>query len=300
MPLNPSPAVVRAGDLLSTMAARPTHAFSASELARAVAMPRATCNSVLLGLAAAGLVRRDAQLRYELGPACIALGDAARVANPALRAAAAQAEALARAQAAVVAVTLRDGDETRVAHVFDFGPPFGIRPRTGDAIDLLPPFGASFVAWDDDAGVAGWLERVEPPLDDHERRRYLDALDAVRRRGFSITVASDRQAELAAAFERVSQRPELEDARRTRDRAIREIAHAEYLAAEVDPERSSRLTQISAPVFDPGGRVAASIMLLGPDHELTAEQIAGLGQLVRHAADRATSDSGATPRGSDR
>jgi DNA-binding IclR family transcriptional regulator len=300
MPLNPSPAVVRAGDLLALMAERPTRPFSASELARLADIPRATCNSVLLGLAANGLVRRDAELRYELGPACIVLGDAARVANPALRAAALQAEALARAQSAVVAVSMREGAETRVAHVFDFGPPFGIRPRAGDFIDLVPPFGASFVAWDDAQGVEDWLGRVDPPLTAGERERYLTALAAVRRRGYSISVASDRQAELAAAFDRHSRQPDLDDARTTRDRAIREIAHGDYLAAEVEPGDEARLTQISAPVFEPGGAAAASIMLLGPDHELTAGQITGLGQLVREAADRATADAGGTPRRGDR
>jgi DNA-binding IclR family transcriptional regulator len=274
------------------MAERPTHAFSASELARLADIPRATCNSVLLGLTASRLVRRDEQLRYELGPACIVLGDAARVANPALRAAAVHAEALARSQAAVGAVSMRDGAETRVAHVFDFGPPFGIRPRSGDAIELVPPFGASFVAWDDDDGVTAWLDRVDPPLTAAERDRYLAALASVRRRGYSVTVASDRQADLAAALERLAREPDLDDALERRDQAIRAIAHGDYLAAEIDPEGAARLIQISAPVFDSTGHAAASIMLLGPDHALTADEIAGAGQLVRSAADRATTDAG--------
>ena len=300
MALNPSPGVVRAGDLLALLAARPTHAFSASELARLADIPRATCNSLLLGLAVNGFVQRDADLRYELGPTCIVLGDAARVANPALRAAAVQAEGLARAQGGVTAVSMRDGDETRVAHVFDFGPPFGMRPRAGDSIRLVPPFGASFVAWDDDDGVRDWLARVEPPLTADELDRYRHALEVVRHRGYSVTVASDRQASLAAALERLAREPDLDDARANRDRAMSEIAHGDYLAAEVDPEGTARLTQISAPVFEPGGRATASIMLLGPSHELTAEEIAGLGELVRAAADRATADAGGTPPRGDR
>src|SRR5947209_480577 len=140
MPLTPSPAVVRASDLLLELAAAPTRPCSVSELARAVGIPRATCDALLLGLAAQGLVRRDAELRYQLGTTCIALGEAARAANPALRAAGIQAESLARSRSAVVAVTLRDGQQTTVAGVYDFGPPFGIRPRAGDAIALVPPF----------------------------------------------------------------------------------------------------------------------------------------------------------------
>src|SRR5579862_1078201 len=175
---------VRGGEVLHHLAAHPTRAFTVAELARAVGVPRATCTSLLLGLAHQGFVRRDPELRYGLGPACIVVGDAARAATPGLRAAAVHAEAFARAHASVVAVTMRDGDETRVAHVFDFGPPFGICVRAGEAIRLVPPFGASFVAWDDEARIQAWLARAEPPLTNAETRRYRAALDAVRRRGY--------------------------------------------------------------------------------------------------------------------
>jgi DNA-binding IclR family transcriptional regulator len=292
MPLIPSPAAVRAGDLLTRLAAHPTRVLTVTELARQAGIPRATCSSLLLGLAQHGFVRRDAALRYELGPACIVLGDAARAARPALRAAAGHGEALARARSLVVAVTMTDGDQTRVANVFDFGPPFGIRPRAGDAIALAPPFGASFVAWDDDRGIQAWLARAQPPLTPAETARYHTALGAVRRRGYSITVAAARQPDLAAALERLADDPDAREARRLRDEAIRELAHSEYLAAEVDPHAAARLTQISAPVFEPGGGVTASIMLLGPAHEVTGAEITVLGQLILAAATRATADTG--------
>ncbi|MBM3661218.1 MAG: helix-turn-helix domain-containing protein, partial [Actinobacteria bacterium] len=65
MPINPSPAVLRAADVLEHLAARPDEAFSVSELAREVGMPRATCDAVLLALAERALVdRRDPDLRY--------------------------------------------------------------------------------------------------------------------------------------------------------------------------------------------------------------------------------------------
>src|SRR6202047_1763206 len=164
MPLMPSPAAVRAGDLLTRLAAHPAGALTVTELAKQAGIPRATCNSLLLGLAEHVFVRRDAARRYELGPACIVAGDAARAARPALAAAAVHGEALARARSLVVAVTITDGDQTRVANVLDFGPPFGIRPRAGDAIALAPPFGASFVAWDADRDIHACLDRAKPPV----------------------------------------------------------------------------------------------------------------------------------------
>src|SRR4051794_31950653 len=149
MPLRPSPAVLRATDLLDHLAARPTTALSVSELARDLELPRATCHAVLLGLAERGYVRRDADLRFSLGPSCIVLGDAAQQVIPALRSAAEHAESLARSLAAFAAVSIRDGDETRVARTFDHGPALSLRARLGEAIPLIPPFGASIVAWDE-------------------------------------------------------------------------------------------------------------------------------------------------------
>lgn len=296
MALTPSPAVVRAGDVLAHLAAHPMRSFTVTELARHVGIPRATCDSLLLGLSVRGYVRRDAELRYTLGPACMALGDAARAGNPALRAAAVHAESLARAHSCVVAVTVRDGAETRVVSVFDFGPPFGIRPRAGDAIALVPPFGATFVAWDAEATVRQWLDRADPPLTDLERARYEAALDAVRRRGYSITVATGRQPQLAAALERLLESDAAEEAaeetRRLRDEAIRDLTHSEYLASELDPQTTTRLTQVSAPVFGTGGDIAASIMLLGPAHDVESAVITALGELVLAAARRTTDDIG--------
>ena len=304
MPLVPSPAVLKASDVLLELAANPTHAFSVTELARRLDIPRATCNSLLLGLAERGFVRRDAALRYELGPAGIVLGDAARAANPALRAAAVHAEALARAQSLVIAVTVRDAALTRVTSVFDFGPAFGIRPRAGDSIAIVPPFGATFVAWEHESQVGSWLDRADPPLTAAEKARYHRALAAVRRRGFSITVTPGRQPELATALRRLLARPDT-DSPRTRDEAIRVATHSEYLASELDPKGTIRLTQLSAPVFAPAGQesvtsgagaVAASIMMLGPNHDLRAGEINALGELVLEAAARATEDIGGRPR----
>jgi DNA-binding IclR family transcriptional regulator len=86
-----------------------------------------------------------------------------------------------------------------------------------------------------------------------------------------------------------------EDSRRARDEAIRTVTHSEYLAAEVDPQGTTRLTQVSAPVFALDGGVAASIMLLGPSHDVSAAEIAQLGELVLTAAARATQDIGGRP-----
>jgi DNA-binding IclR family transcriptional regulator len=297
--LIPSPAVVRACDLLGALAERPDQALTVSELARRIGAPRATCDSLLLGLAERGLVRRrpDAERGYELGPQCIALGDAARSVNTVLAAAAAHAERLAKEESACVAVTTRDRDGTRVAEVFDFGPPFGVRPRAGQSMSLVPPFGAALVAWDGSAQQQSWLDRADPNLTGDETARYRAALEAIRGRGYSVSVATWRQAVGPEGPERLLRDPDDDDARRSRDELIRRMAHTEYLAVDVAHDATVQLTHLSAPVFDHDGRAAAAIMIMGPSHELTGAEVAALGTRLATAAAHATHDTGGHPPG---
>jgi DNA-binding IclR family transcriptional regulator len=297
VPLVPSPAVVRACDLLAALAEHPDEALTVSELARRIGAPRATCDSLLLGLAERGLVRRrpDAERGYELGPQCIALGDAARVANTVLVAAALHAEKLARDESACVAVTTRDRDGTRVAEVFDFGPPFGVRPRAGQSMSLVPPFGAALVAWDGEPQQQAWLDRADPPLTDDETARYRAALDAIRSRGYAVSVSTWRQAVGPDGPERLLRDPADDAARRSRAELIRRMAHTEYLAVDVARDATVQLTHLSAPVFDRDGRATGAIMIMGPSHEMTGAEVDALGSRVAGAADRATGDVGGRP-----
>ena len=292
MPITPSPAVERACDVLRYLARHPDESFSVSALSKGLAIPRATCDAILQGLAAEGFViRADDDLRYRLGPSCIAIGDAARLANSILRATAAEAEQLARDLAACTAVSLRDGDESRVAEVFDFGPPFGPRAQIGQSIPHEPPFGAVYVAWDEhDAGV--WIARAGTSLNRAERDRYRHALAEVRHRGYSVNIASPRRPELVDALSTLVSQPRAEQARRTRDEVIAELAHGEYLATDLDATDTLRVSHMSAPVFDHAGRAVSSILALGPEFDITATEVRVRGNQLVRAAERATASAG--------
>jgi DNA-binding IclR family transcriptional regulator len=293
MPLQSSPAVLRAADVLAHLAAGPSRSFSVAELARELGMPRATCTTVLLALAERGFVRRDGELRYTLGPMCILVGDAAERADPALRAAADQAELLARSLSAFTAVSIRERDETRVTRVFDHAPPLSLRARAGEAVALIPPFGASFVAWDDEASIERWLQRADPQLTRREAAHYRRALAAVRQRGYTITLVTAWQPVLIEALERLADNPRRHDARSESDEATQTLAHSEYLPIDVDESARIRIAQVAAPVFGSEGSIVASIMLLGPTYELTGSQVAALGAEVAHAAQVASSEAAA-------
>ena len=297
MPITPSPAVLRACDVLEHLVAHPGEAFSVSELAREVGMPRATCDAVLLALAERALVdRRDPDLRYTLGPTCIAVGDAARAAGSLVARVEPLADALARETGTCVALAGHDGAELRVERVFDRGPAFGARAQVGESVPLVVPFGAVFVAWESASEIQAWLDRVGESLTDDERRRYHTALAAVRERGYSIAVANVRP-DLLEILERLVDQPGTIDAVRARDAAIREMTHSEYLPVAFDATALQRVNQMSAPVFDRAGRVALAIMVLGPSYDLAPAEIDALGRRLRATARAATTRLGGAEPG---
>jgi DNA-binding IclR family transcriptional regulator len=291
MPITPSPAVLRACELLRHLVEHPNRAFSVSELACAVAVPRATCDAILRALAVQRFVTRSAHdRRYELGPGCIELGEAAQIANPALRAAKVEAERVGRSLGVNVAVSVYDGHAVRVVEVFDFGPLFAVRARVGQTIPLVPPFGAVFVAWNDEDAEA-WIARAGDSRDPAERDGYRRALEAIRHRGYSVSLATPMPA-LQDRVETLAGAPETEHARWVRDELIRETMHTAYLPADLDAEAVMRVGQISAPVFDRSGRVAASLLVPGPDREISLSDLRVLAGRIVEAATQATHDAG--------
>jgi DNA-binding IclR family transcriptional regulator len=289
MPLIASPSVLRAGHVLKFLADDPTSTFSASDLARSLSIPRATCNSLLLGLLDLGLVRRSDSREWSLDRGCIVLGDAARRADSALRISSTHAEELSIVHALTTAVTMRNSDMTRVAAVFRAGSSAVAPPQIGDSIGLVPPFGATFIAWASEEEIDAWLDHAQPALNDAERSRYLVALKAVRDRGYSITVTSDPQARFAAALERINNHAAAQEQIKE---ILGEIAHSDYLTAELAPTGLIRVTQLSSPVFDTDGHVVASIMAMGPDREITVEEATALGRLVLRSSSQATQSLG--------
>lgn len=286
MPIQPSPAVLRACDVLDHLAAAPGEARTVTEIARDLAMSRATCDAVLLALADRGLVERSEDRRYALGAACVGIGDAARAAGVAVAAVAGIADDLARELGACVAVVRRHRDEVRVEEVRDHGPVFGVRARAGEAIPLLAPFGAVFVAWAGDAEVAAWLGRGRSAAAADERDRHVAALALIRRLGCALSVATPR-VDLLTVLEDLVDDPSPERLR-ARDDLIREMAQADYLPVGLDPTAPARVTQISAPVFDHTGRVALAVMVLGPAADLAPAEVGSLVDRVRAAGSRAT------------
>jgi DNA-binding IclR family transcriptional regulator len=286
MPLTPSPAVLRACDALDALAKHPSERLSVSELSRAIGAPRATCDSILLALAERGMVHRSDDLRYSLGEACRTLGRAALTADAGLLMLEGVAEELASATASCVVISSCDGTTTRVERMIDHAPGFAMRARVGESVPLAPPFGAVFVAWNDEM-TEEWLNRAGGVLPDDERMHARAALDGIRRRGYAISTDIVRPELVSLLVEVADESPDPSKLE-TRDALIRSLAPSRYLPVEVPADEPQRVAQITAPVFDATGIVIYSLMILGPTYELQPEEIGALGRRLVESASAAT------------
>jgi DNA-binding IclR family transcriptional regulator len=279
MPINPSPAVLRACDLLEVLAESPTRRFSVSELARLVGVPRATCDSLMLAFLERGWVSRDDELRYALTAHSIRLADAARQANPALEVAATEAGELARRLHACVAVSVRDGHHIRITDVADFSPPFSMSARAGQSVPVRAPFAAVFVAWESDEVIEQWLADSHP--DAAARAHYIEAIGEVRRLGFSVTVNRDRQ--LLDRFAELSGSKPSAHKAQSIDEVFHALVETHHLPAHIGDE-AMRVSLMSAPVFDARGSVACSLMVLGSSELMSPSDLQSLAAALMASA----------------
>jgi DNA-binding IclR family transcriptional regulator len=125
-----------------------------------------------------------------------------------------------------------------------------------------------------------------------ERDRYRRALAEVRRRGYSVAVLASRHPDLEAAVADLASSPDPDLARRERSALLDETLHSGYLAADLGAQATVRVAQISAPVFDPEGRVTTSLLVPGPEHEITAAELRALAGRIAEAAAHATRSAG--------
>jgi DNA-binding IclR family transcriptional regulator len=296
VPIKPSPAVVRAADILEFLSRRPEEPQSLSEIARRTSVSKATCQSLLLGLVDAGLVaRHESSRRYGLGPVLIPLGEAAAAGHQVAQVALPEMERLSEALLLQVIGAVPAGARLVIVAATSPPRPFSVALPAGQTVPFVPPLGAPFVAWSPAEDVEDWLARSPTPLDPAGRQHLLDALALVRSLGFGVTFDNTVRVSLGEAVATLAEHPEADDVRARRDDLIRRLSQVEYLPTQLDPETTYRVTQISAPVFDHNGEVVMMMAAAALGVELRLPGIRQYGEAVRAAADRVTTSIGGAP-----
>lgn len=286
-----SPSVDRVVAVVELLAAEPESGLTLSELCRRLDMSKSTAHAVLGALVdAAWLLRHPDDLTYRLGPSLIAVAGAA---------AARQLELVDYARGEMrrlaeeldvqcVASSVRGNDIVLLA-VAGAPRPLSVHVHAGQRVPLVPPLGTVFMAWSTAPEIDRWLRRLGPDAGEDDLARYRAAVDAVRRRGYAISLEADARVLLERALREGGDRPVGE--------IVAELRTQEYLLLELEAAHAYRLSVIAAPVFGPDGDVALALSLFDLPPELTADEVPDLAARLCDAAATVTKAIGGHPPG---
>jgi DNA-binding IclR family transcriptional regulator len=255
-----SPSAGRALQVLEILAIDPHRRHSLAELRRTLGSSQGTMHALLSTLERAGYVRRDPSDRlYSLGPAVLPIGDAARRAYPIVDRALGPMQELADELDTECHAGVRTSDEILVVARFGPAQPIGVGVQVGERYPLRPPLGAGYMAWAPADEIQEYLSRAAPDLTAAELDRHRQALEAVRRRGYSIHADDGPRQHMAEIVARHEADPESDEIDGTVKTLVGELGHYRYLLADVHDLVPGSLIELSAPVFDADGRVAITV-----------------------------------------
>ena len=179
-----SPPTDRVVAVVELLAAEPARTYSLTEIARTAEVTPATCHEILASLTRAAWVVRDPGDRsYGLGPAMLAMGQAAASGYQAARAAESELAVLAAGLGMPATSSVLDGDTIVV--VGAAGERAGTAGMVGHRIGFAPPIGLVFAVWSLEAERADWLSRVGAAHED-ELGDLLSAIEQTRQRGYVL------------------------------------------------------------------------------------------------------------------
>jgi DNA-binding IclR family transcriptional regulator len=266
--VRPSPQTGRVVALIDILAARPNEALTLAEVTRRLGVNKSTCFSMLQALTEVGWLLRDPfHKTYRLGPALVAVGQAASSGFPALEFARPAMIELSRGVGShCVALAVAPEHVTVVDQVRDVravGAPIG-----HGYIPLLPPFGAAVAAWSMPEAAQRWLSLA--PAGTAER--YAQALDVVRRRGYVVELA---EPSWTPPTEGVSL-PEVVE-------QLALLLPPDVLPLDLDAARTYAVSAINAAVVDADGAVVLIVSLMGFPGTLTGAEIEAAGHRLSAA-----------------
>ena len=293
----PAPSVSRVVTLLNLLGDHANEFLTLSEIARRLDLNKATAHGILNALTDAGYVFRHPNDKgYSIGPMVVAVGRAAIAPEMELLALARHdMETIAEAAAGQCVAVVEKGNQLLVVALS--GAPTSVGIHLGARARPAPPFGVVFVAWASEARIEAWL--ASEPLTDAERERYRSLLHAVRERGFSVAAFSEDRERIEHAIQELLSDVTGDEVEQTLTALMTELAREESELAEIRTDRTYRVRQISAPVFDAEGTVRIALSLTGLP-ELSGAAIRDHGYALSVAASRLSKQfGGRAPRRAD-
>lgn len=218
-----------------------------AEIVRATGINVGSCFAVLSSLVDNGFLSRDdVQKSYGLGPALIAVGQAAFEHNPITACAQRAVKDLAYDLDAAVILTTKLGwdqlvlgvAESRSGHKFEVG--------LGQRLALTPPLGAHLVAWSSPAEIDAWIERAHPGQ--QTAAEWRAGLELIRERGYQVSLRDPGKAGFSEMLARMSaDDPVLEQSEAIE--VVNEYGWDLLILKDINSEESYAVSTIAAPIF---------------------------------------------------
>lgn len=276
--VRPALSASRGIDIIDFLARFPGRGFTLSEIVKGTGINLASCHAVLAALSERGYVARDPGAKtWRLGPVLFAMGQVALASQPLLAATRAAAERLRAETGLPTLASTVIGEEIVgiVACNMPDGRSAGL--NVGERMPLVPPVGASFLAWAGEEEVAAWLARAAPGSDEAMLAYWRDGLARIRARSFQVELhapggpqMADRMEEMAAGRGAVGYKGELL-------KLVQSLGRHPEQPGELVADARYDVILIAAPVFDHEGRCAYNLCLGGFDRPLSGGDVQGLG-----------------------
>lgn len=274
--------------ILRFLADDPARDWPLIEISRELGLSKATLHAILTTLEDTGFViRSPSTRRYRIGPALIPLGRAALgnrtgvvdAALPIMRRLSARFGSHCCLNAPiddVIGVLAATGEPARIRHPL----------HTGQLNHpLIPPLGATFVAWSNRSTIDQWLDGAEPKLDQVERTYYMDVLAGIRKRGFVVSASVDASTRLETSYQAVrSTSEDPSSIRAEMNRMLLEMRTQYYVNHDLEPKRTIDVDWIAVPLFDAEAQVEAALILVNFPRSLRGEEILAAAETLKTGA----------------
>jgi len=247
------------------LAGRPGEAFTLTELSEQTDINLSSAHALMNALVeSAWLVRDGARKTYQLGPALIAIGQAAVERHDAIRRAADTARALANDLGMEAIVNTVAGEDLLTLAVAGRPEELETRPRVGQRLPFMAPFGLGWLAWDSPEAIDAWVRRACPQPSEGDLESYRRRAAQIRSDGYEVGLESlirDQIGQILAELARAPGAPDLLDAMH---HLVARLAEQEdQHAGGINPELSYDLNYLGAPIFGPDARPVLGIAILG-------------------------------------
>jgi DNA-binding IclR family transcriptional regulator len=262
-----SPSVRRMICVLNFFLEHPQQSFTVAQVVKSLKLNRATCHSIITGLAEERYLFRNSDKTYVLGPAIFAISRKSALALSALDIAKYEMRDLAdRLDVVVSAHFLENGEVTSRARAASSSN-LKITYPSGMGYPLHP-WGIVFLAPLAGPQLEDALDHAQPPLSKEQKEAERKQVAFVRQHGYIFAIDNGQP--------RVS--------------PLRSNVEARgVFITELESDRLYPLLFLSAPVLDEKGQVAFQLVLSAFNGDYTGQQIEVVGREVVQSSNRISS-----------